>query len=401
MSIQSRNPKSPSEWTDRDVEGEIARVRDAIKDWLKARGLWYDCGFKSDLEHRQREPSEYSVVTLFYSDMGLDSITDGEWCSEWEDLFEKLGYHYEQDDNVTLSVYTDEDELNAKYYEYFQWKWVCSLLIEDTGDVYEELYGYFARRPDALHSLHWREFEVLLYRIFQNHGYRAILGPGRADGGIDLRLWQENPLGDVLTVVQAKRYAAHNKIDLQPVAALNGVRDAEEAVNALFVTTSSYTPAARRFADRVSDRLVLVGKEEIISWCSHATNGIVKDKSTLVSRSAVERLIKALSANPDTRIVHATWGYNTCHNAYAIVIKETRHAALLLTIGNREVSNDGYGQRGSEVPLLDGTAMAQFNEMGVKRALRSVREDGSPSYWDGSLYYTPWDKGPNRYDYMD
>lgn len=401
MPIQSRNPKSPSEWTDHEVDAEITRVRHAIESWLKARGLWFDCGFKSDLEHRQAEPSEQSVVTLFYSDMGLDSITDGEWCSDWEDLFEELGYYYEQDDAVTLSVYTDDDQLTAKYYEYFQWKWICSLLIEDTGDVYEELYAYFAHHPDALHSLHWREFEVLLYRTFQNHGYRAMLGPGRADGGVDLRLWQENPLGDILTVVQAKRYAAHNKIDLQPVAALNGVRDAEEAANALFVTTSSYTPAARRFADRVSDRLLLVGKEEIVSWCNRATNGIVRDKSTLVSRAAVDRLIQALSTNPDARIVHATWGYNMIHNAYAIVIKETTHAALLLTIGNRGVSDDGYGQRGTEVPLLNETSMAQFNEMGVKRAIRSVRDNGEASYWDGLRYYTPWDKSPNHFDYMD
>lgn len=401
MLIKPRSLKSLSEWTDLEIEAEIARVRDAIRRWLEARGLWFDCGFKSELEQRDCEPSEQSVVTIFYSEMGLDSISDGEWSADWEELFEELGYYYEQDDNVSLSVYTDDDKLNEKYYEYFQWKWVCSLLIEDTGDVYQELYAYFARHPEALHSLHWREFEILLARIFQNHGYRAILGPGRADGGVDLRLWQENPLGDILTVVQAKRYSTHNKIDLQPVAALNGVRDAENAANALFVTTSSYTPAARRFAERVSDRLVLAGKEEIISWCDSATNGIIRDKSTLVSRPVVERLIHALSINPDSRIVHATWGYNMTHNAYAIVIKETAHAALLLTIGNRRVSDDGYGTRGTEVPLLDGKSIAQFNEMGVKRATRSVGDGGRVSYWDGQLYYTPWSKCPDHFDYMD
>lgn len=399
--MKTHKLKPPSDWTDQDIESEISHVRNTIQAWAQNLAIWHDCGFKSHLEQSECEPSEFPIVTLFYSDGGMDAITNGEWEVEFTALLDELGYWYEQQDAVTVAIYTDDEERIAKFYEYFHWKWVCSLLVEDTGDVYEELYNHFARRPDDLHKLHWRDFEILLFRIFQNHGYKALLGPGRADGGVDLRLWQENPIGDVLTVVQAKRYAPHNKIEAVPVQALYGVGKADGADQAIFVTTSSYTPAARKFAARVSDELRLAEKDDIVAWCTRATHGVVRDKSTLVAREPVERLIAMLALHPDARIVHGTWGYNMCHNSYAIVIKETRHAALLLSIGNREISNDGHGTRGTEVPLLDGTAMDRFNESGVRRALRQVHDDGRVSYWDGEHYYTPWNRMPNRFDYMD
>ena len=393
--------KSPSDWTDQDIENEIAFIQKSIKTWAIDLDIWFDCGFKSHLGHAKCEPSEHPVVTLFYIDGGVDSITCSALEGEFSALLEQLGYWYEQEDSVMVSIFTDDEDRLKKFYDYFHWQWVCSLLVEDTGDVYEELYSHFASRPEDLHKLHWREFEILLFRIFQNHGYNTFLGPGSADEGVDLRLWQKNPLGDILTVVQAKKYAPKNKIDLVPVQALYGASKAEGAHQSLFVTTSSYRPAAHKFAARVSGELQLAQKDDIVSWCEKATGGVIQDKSTLVSREQVERLLVVLAQNPDARIVHGTWGYNMCHNSYAIVIKETRHAALLLTIGNRELSNDGYGTRGTEVPRLDTSTMAFFNEEGVVRALRTVSEGGRVSYWDGSQYYTPWNKLPNRFDYMD
>jgi hypothetical protein len=100
-------------------------------------------------------------------------------------LLNRLGYHYENLDGVTIGICAEGDELCEDFARYFHWKWVCSLINEDTADVYEELYGHFSNRPDDLRRLEWREFEVPLFRIFQNQGFEAILGPGRADGGID------------------------------------------------------------------------------------------------------------------------------------------------------------------------------------------------------------------------
>ena len=74
--------------------------------------------------------------------------------------------------------------------------------------------------------------------------------------------------------------------------------------------------------------------------------------------------------------MHAVWGFNMVINSYAVVIKETKHAALLLSIGKRSTSVDVSQQMGAEVPVLDGSTMSRFNADGVFRAAllhKSVR----------------------------
>ena len=121
-------------------------------------------------------------------------------------------------------MYPEEGPRCQAYASYFHWQWICSLLQPDFADVYEELYGHFAGHLDDLHRLDWREFEILLARIFQTQGFVTELGPGRGDGGVDIRLLQRDPIGDILTLVQAKKYAPKNRVGLEAVAALAACR---------------------------------------------------------------------------------------------------------------------------------------------------------------------------------
>jgi hypothetical protein len=87
-------------------------------------------------------------------------------------------------------------------------------------------------------------------------------------------------------------------------------------------------------------------------------------------------------------------------NDFALVIKETRHAALLMRLPACIVADDGYGQRGIEVPLLDGTTISQLNGEMVWSAKRKM--DGScVRYWDGSRSYTAWSGEPEYFDSAD
>ncbi|WP_292646396.1 restriction endonuclease [Mesorhizobium sp.] len=272
---------------------------------------------------------------------------------------------------------------------------------EDTGDVYQELFDHFSRRPDDLNRLHWQDFETLLFRIFQNQGFEAELGPGRGDNGVDLRLWQRDPIGDVLTLVQAKRHAIGNKIDLTQVAALYGIAEVEGADRALFVTTSSYAPVARRFASRTSDLLKLAERADVVEWCARASAGIIADKSSLVSPESVGRVIAEVAGGgKDPRVLQASYGYNMVLNNFALVIKETKHAALLMALPRRTLTDDGYGQRGTEVPLFDGTTISRLQGDMVWRAKRKLY-DGSVGYWDGEHLFQTWDGQPQDFDFVD
>ncbi|HEX5336852.1 MAG TPA: hypothetical protein VFW53_00260, partial [Gallionella sp.] len=166
-------------------------------------------------------------------------------------------------------------------------------------------------------------------------------------------------------------------------------------------TTSSYAPVAKRFAARTSGKLQLAEKEDIVGWCERSTNGIISDKSSLVSASHVGRVISEVANTRDSRIVHATYGYNMVLNSFALVIKETQHAALLMGLENQMISNDGYGQRGMEVPKFDTTSISSLlRSENVWRAKRSVR-DGHVTYWDGRHLFSQWDGMPAYFDYMD
>lgn len=391
-------------WSDNALDTEIKRLERAIQSWAESHDLWFDCGFTTYLDHVDGEPQDPPVVSLLTFEGDLYHVLSGEdslgYEIEFRSLLGDLGYHYENINGVSVALYAEDVELSAAFSSYFQWQWVCSLVREDTADIYEELYHHFARKPEDLQRLHWRDFEVLLYRIFQSQGFVAELGPGSGDEGVDLRLWQRDPIGDVLTLVQVKRYANHNKIDLTQVAALYGIQQVEAADRSLFVTTSSYLPVARRFAGRTSGALRLAEKDDIVKWCEKASAGVILDKSSLIAPEAVSRIIADVATRLDARVLHTTWGLNMVMNKFALVIKESRHAALLMSLECDKISDDGYGQRGLEVPKLDWTTEARLNSECVWRAKRTVK-NGRVSYWDGDNLYFPWKGKPAHFDYVD
>ncbi len=387
--------------SDFDLDEMISSLRSSIKEWALERDLWFDSGFASYLERVEGQPSSPPVVTMVFSNGELRNVFEEDPDCAFMEFLEGLGYWYENVNGYTIEIYPLSEELCAQFEEYFYWQWVCGLIKDDTADVYEEIYSHFIRNPDDLYRLEWRSFEILLHRIFQSHGYKSILGPGQNDGGIDIRLYQEDPIGDVLTVVQAKKYAPHRKIDLTDVAAIHGIRDVENADRALFVTTSSYLPSAQKFSERTNNKLELAEKSHVINWCVQSHRGIIEDKSTLLSIENVRKILIEASSGRDLRIVHSTWGYNMTHNSFALVVKESRHAALLMGLRNEILSDDGYGLIGTEVPNLNPSLVpALLISNNVWRAKRNV-DNNSVSYWDGENLFSPWIGQPVSFNYMD
>lgn len=391
-------------FSDLALEAKVAELQATIISWAKANRLWEDCGFKTFAEHVNAEPKPPTVVTLLWFEGPLYNVLseyeDEHLYEEFQTLITTLGFHFELQDRVTGYFYAIDPELAAAFDSYFHWQWVCSLIQPDCADVYHELYGHFADRPDDLLKLTWREFEILLFRIFQSQGFQAELGLGQSDGGVDVRLLQRDPIGDVMTLVQAKRYAPGRKIDLQAVAALHGIATVEGAQRSLFVTTSSYLPVAKSFAARTSGALKLAASADIARWCEMAAQGIIADKSSLISEASVTKLLVDVSRRPDARIVRASSGYNMILNDFSLVVKETKYAALLMALPKKTTSDDGYGQSGFEVPRLDASAVAFCKADTVWRAVRG-NDNHRCSYWDGHKLYVPWDGQPVYFDYRD
>lgn len=391
--------------TDQDITARIRTLELAIEAWATARGLWFDAGFQTFAERVDGEPGLIPVATILYSDGDLlrfitEDIEGIE--TEFSDVLKQHGFWYENADGVSLHIYPEEEgPLHQPILDYVRWQWLCGLIQPDIDDVYEEIYAHFAKRPDDLHRLGWRDLEVLIARSLQHQGFQVDLGPGSNDGGVDIRLLQRDPLGDLLTLVQVKRYAPHRKIDALAVQALHGVAEVEKAHQSLFVTTSAYMPAAKRFADRTNGRMQLATSQEIVRWCSDATNGVVKDKSKLVAPDQVSKVMDGLSGGADPRILHANVGVTMIMNAYALVLKETNHAALLVRLPSFAVDNDGYGQIGHDRPLLDPTNLPVLSAETVWRSKRETGANGRVSYWDGRNLWAPWDGRPQYFNHLD
>jgi len=163
-----------------------------------------------------------------------------------------------------------EEELIPLYHDQ-NFEKSCSIIIPDFEEINLELIEYFSRNPDALQNLGSRKFENLLDVIFRNQGYITELGPGWNDKGVDLRLIQKDTVGQILTLVQAKRYKKENAIRLDAVKALTATVDKQNANRGLFVTTSRYLPGVEKWASEQPTKIVLAKSEDIAEWCRKIT----------------------------------------------------------------------------------------------------------------------------------
>ena len=89
---------------------------------------------------------------------------------------------------------------------------------------------------------------------------RVTGGPG--DGGIDGIIWQD-PLGLDAVYIQAKKYTSNNTVGVEALHAFAGAIDAKNTNKGVFVTTTSFTRAAKDFVENSPKRIVLIDGEEL------------------------------------------------------------------------------------------------------------------------------------------
>ena len=390
---------------DTQLTSEIRRLERSIESWARQNGLWADSYFFSYQQRYDAEPQECPVVSVLATEGSLNDVLfqycDDDLYDEFWRLLHGMGYEFDLHDSVSLHIYPEEQRERKAFLDFFQWRWICSLVEQDFHDIYHEIYSHFGDNPETLRQLHWRQFERLLASVFRNQGYEVELGPGRSDGGVDLKLLQRDPIGDVLTFVQAKRYAPHRKVKLEPVQALHGASVACGATRSFFVTTSEYLPSARTFAARENVPMELYTSEDVVDWCKRASNGIIRDKSVLVSERGVRKATEQAALEPGRRVLRARSYFQ---NHFALVLKETEHAALLMQLPKRVVEDDGFGMQGTEVPDLSGVLQRRViaaTSDDVWRAKKKRHPDGTTDFWDGQHLFSAWSGDPVYFDHAD
>jgi restriction system protein len=132
------------------------------------------------------------------------------------------------------------------------------------GTFFDQRFiDYLSANFDRIDNINWRKFEGLAAEFFVRSGYTVDVGPGRNDGGIDIRAWNlgSTPTDPSLILIQCKRQK--DKVGKTVVKALWADVVDENATSGLVVTSSTLAPGAdavrraRSYPIEVADRSTL------------------------------------------------------------------------------------------------------------------------------------------------
>ncbi len=153
-----------------------------------------------------------------------------------------------------------------------------SLLREDDNSEFisttvaiinSELVRYLARHPDAMYELSPRKFEELVAELLRDMGYDVWLTQRSKDGGRDVLAVFRLPDGEILTVVECKRFAPDARVGPDIVHKLLWVADRHDnASRAILATTSRFTTGAKVIEKKFGWRLSLRDFDGITEWLS-------------------------------------------------------------------------------------------------------------------------------------
>jgi restriction system protein len=168
---------------------------------------------------------------------------------------------------------------------------------------------------ESIRQLSWQRFEMIIGEVFRRMGYSVVEnGLGGADGGVDLVLDRDG----VKFFVQCKQWKAA-KVGVKPVRELAGVMSARKVSHGFFVTSGTYTDAAREFAAEADISLIdgislgrLVGEVQKAPSDWDATSWRQTDVRDTSEHPECPRCGKAMVHRTAKRGAHAGKGFWGC-----------------------------------------------------------------------------------------
>jgi HJR/Mrr/RecB family endonuclease len=122
------------------------------------------------------------------------------------------------------------------------------------------------REPESLYRLPPRKFEEFIAAILEDLGWEINLTPATSDGGRDIIAVVPSEIGNLLCLVEVKRYRQDRKVGVELVRQLYGTVTHEEASYGLLVTSSSFSKEAMRFEQVHRYRIGLKDFGHVLEW---------------------------------------------------------------------------------------------------------------------------------------
>jgi len=122
------------------------------------------------------------------------------------------------------------------------------------------------KQPQDVFKLSSRQYEEMIAELLHDMGYRVELTPATRDGGKDILASIRTDLGDVLCLVEAKKYREDRKVSVELVRTLYGTLHDYQASSAMLVTTSTFSKDARALQQRHRFQLSLRDYTDVAEW---------------------------------------------------------------------------------------------------------------------------------------
>jgi restriction system protein len=139
---------------------------------------------------------------------------------------------------------------------------VKPLIVADNERIIKDL----KTRPDGLYQLSPRQFEEIIADLLQDMDYEVTLTQQTRDGGKDILAAKKTEVGDVLCLVDAKRYKKSHKIGVSMVRTLLGTLADYQATSAMLATTSTYSRDAHAMQEKHKYKLSLKDFADVVEW---------------------------------------------------------------------------------------------------------------------------------------
>ncbi|PWW34562.1 restriction endonuclease [Idiomarina loihiensis] len=125
--------------------------------------------------------------------------------------------------------------------------------------------------PALIRNIDSRQFEELVAELFRNKGYEVELTKRTRDGGKDIIAISKDHFGIRLKYfIECKYYGESNKVGVDVVRALHGVKNTKDGPNKTIVaTTSSFTADAVSFVEKEAASswdISLADYDQIMEW---------------------------------------------------------------------------------------------------------------------------------------
>jgi restriction system protein len=118
---------------------------------------------------------------------------------------------------------------------------------------------------ELIRNLEWKRFEDVCQQFYALKGIRSTTTSLGADGGIDIRLYQNDDADHASAVVQCKAWG-ERQVGVKPVRELLGVKVHEKADKAFVMSSGGYTEEARAFAS--ANGITLIGGDMLLMMFS-------------------------------------------------------------------------------------------------------------------------------------